>query len=80
MDSFLCKLDKCEVCKENKYSTIEKHGHLVDLRTLKGSSTKINENQKDSKLHIINGNLTLIGWVVLKSKNVIVDKYNIALA
>ena len=25
MDSFLCKLDQCEVCKENKYSTNEKH-------------------------------------------------------
>ena len=80
MDSFLCKLDQCEICKENKYSTNEKHGPLIDLRTLKRSSAKINENQKDSKFHIINGNLNLLGWVVLKSQNVFADKYDIALA
>ena len=80
MNSFLCKLDQCEVCKENQFSTIEKRGPLIDLRTLKRSSIKINENQKDSKFHIINGNLNLLGWVVLKSKNVIADKDDIALA
>ena len=80
MDSFLCKLDQCEVCKENQFSTIEKHGALIDLRTLKRSSAKTNENQKESKFHIINGNLNLLGWVVLKAKNVIADKYNITLA
>ena len=56
MDSFLCKLDQYEVYKENKYSTIEKHGPMIDLRTLKRSSAKINKNQKDSKFNIINGN------------------------
>ena len=80
MDSFLCKLDQYEVYKENKYSTIEKHGPMIDLRTLKRSSAKINENQRDSKFHIINGNLNLLGLVILKSKNVIADKYDIALA
>ena len=65
---------------KKKSSTNEKHGPLIDLRTLKISSAKINENQKDSKFHIINGNLNLLGWVVLKSKNVIVDKDDIALA
>ena len=80
MDSFLCKLDQYEVCKEKIYSTNEKCGSLIDLRTLKRSSAKINENQRDSKFHIINGNLNLLGLVILKSKNVIADKYDIALA
>ena len=53
---------------------------MIDLRTLKRSSAKINENQKDIKSHIINGNLNLLGWVALNSKNVIADKYDIALA
>ena len=53
---------------------------MIDLRTLKRSSAKINENQKDSKFHIINGNLNLLGWVVLKANNVIADNYDIALA
>ena len=79
MDSFLCKLDQCEVCKENQFSTIEKHGPLIDLRTLKRLSAKTNENQKESKFHIINGNLNLLGWVVLKSKIIIADNYDIAL-
>ena len=65
---------------KKKSSTNEKHGPLIDLRTLKISSAKINENQKDSKFHIINGNLNLLEWVVLKSKNVIANKYDIALA
>ena len=30
MNSFLYKLDQCEVCKENRFSTIEKHGPLID--------------------------------------------------
>ena len=46
MDTFLCKLDQCEVCKENEYSTDEKHGLLIDLRTLKISSAKINKTKK----------------------------------
>ena len=79
MDSFLCKLDQCEVCKETQFSTIEKHGPLINLRTLKRSNAKINENQKDSKFHIINGKLYLLGWVVSKAKNVIADNYDIAL-
>ena len=80
IDTYLCNLDQCDVCKENAYSTNEKHGPLIDLRKQKGSSVKINENQKDNKFHTINGNLNLLGWVVLKSKNVIVDKYDTALA
>ena len=56
MDSFLCKLDQWEVCKENKYSANEKHGPLIDLRTLNRSSAKVNKNHKESKFNIINGN------------------------
>ena len=79
MDTYLCNLDQCEVCKENTYNANEKHGPLIDLREIKRSSTKINENKKDSKFQIINGNLNLLAWVVLKSKNVIADKYDTAL-
>ena len=80
MDTYFCNLNQCEVCKENKYTTNEKHGRLIDLRKRKRSSAKINENQKDSKFHIINGNLNLLGWVVLKSKYVIADKCDTVLA
>ena len=52
---------------------------MVDLRKTKRSPAKINENQNDGKYHIINGNLNLLSWDVLKPKNVITDKYNIAL-
>ena len=80
MDTFLYYLDQCEVCKEKTYSNNENYGPLIDLRKIKRSSAKINENQKDSKFHIINGNLNLLRWFVLKSKNVIADKYDTALA
>ena len=53
---------------------------MIDLRQIKRLSAKINEKQKDRKYHIINGNLNLLGWVLLKSKNVIGDKYEISLA
>ena len=46
MDTYLCNLDKCDVCKENTYSTNEKNGPLIDLRNLKRSSVKINKNKK----------------------------------
>ena len=32
----------------------------------------------ESKFHITNGNLNLLGWVVLKSNIVVADKYDIA--
>ena len=35
---------------------------------------------KKSKFNIINGNLNLLGWVVLKSGIVFIDKYDLALA
>ena len=80
METHLCNIDKCDVCKNNVYSTNEEHGPLIDLRKLKRSSAKINKNETDGKFHIINGNLNLLGWVVLKSKKVIDDTYDIALA
>ena len=40
---------------------------MMNLRKLKRSNTKINEKQTEGKFHIINGNLKLLGWVVLKS-------------
>ena len=80
MDTYLCNLDQCDVCKENTHSTNEKYGPLIDLRKLKILIAKMNENQKDSKFQIINRNLNLLAWGVLKSKNVIADKYDKALA
>ena len=59
---------------------VKKNCYLIDLRQIKRLSAKINEMQKDRKYHIINGNLNLLGWVLLKSKNVIGDKYEITLA
>ena len=66
---------------KNTYIVLmQKHGPLIDLRKIKRSCAKINENQNDGKFQIINGNLNVLEWVVLKSKNVIVDKYDISLA
>ena len=52
---------------------------MIDLRKLKRSNAKINEKKLESKFHIINGNLNLLGWVVLKSNIVDADKYDIFL-
>ena len=46
MDTYLCNLNQCYVCKENTYNTNEKHGPLIDLRKLKRLSAKINETKK----------------------------------
>ena len=53
---------------------------MLDLRKLKRSNVKINEKQREGKLHIINRNLNLLGWVVLKANIVVADKYVITLA
>ena len=50
------------------------------MRKLKRSNVKINEKQKEGKFHVINGNLNLLGWVVLKSNIVVANKYDIAFA
>ena len=49
---------------------------LIDLRT---SKAKINERQTEGKFHIIDGNLNVLEWVVLKCNIVVADKYDIAL-
>ena len=71
MDTYLCNIDNCNVCKENISISNEKHGPFIDLRKIKRSSAKINENQNDGKFHIINGNLNLLRRVVLKSKTLL---------
>ena len=58
----------------------KKNGLLIDLRKLKRSNAKINEKTLESKFNIINGNLNLLGWVVLKSNICVADKIDIALA
>ena len=35
MDTYLCNLDQCEVCKEKKISTNKKYGPFIDLRKIK---------------------------------------------
>ena len=78
MEQHLCLKKIHDVCKENKYSSKEKNGPLIDLRELKRSNAKINEKQIEGKFHIINGNGNLLGWVILKSNIVVVDKYDLA--
>ena len=53
---------------------------MIDLRLLRKYNVKINEKQKKAKYSIINCNLNLLGWVVLKYDIVMEDKYDIALA
>ena len=52
---------------------------MIDLRKLKRSNAKINEQQTEGKFYIINGNLNLLVLVVMKSNIVVIDKYDIAL-
>ena len=68
------------MCINNKYATNEENGPLIDLRNIKKSHAKINENNTSGKFHIINGNLNTLGWVVLKSGIVMGDKYDKSLA
>ena len=42
------------------------------------SNEKMNEKQIEGKFYIINGNLKLLKWVVLKSNIIVADKYDIA--
>ena len=64
---------------KNINMAVKKNGPLIDLRKLKRTNAKINK-KIEGKFYIINGNLNLLGWVVLKSNIVVVDKYDIALA
>ena len=80
MDNQLCSIETCDVCNNDKFATVEQNGPLTDLRKLKKSNTKINDNQKRARYDILNGNLNLLGWVVLKSNMVMVEKYDKTLA
>ena len=59
---------------------MEGNGPLSDLWLVKKVNANINENKEKGKFNIINGNLNLLGWVVLKSDIVVADKYDLALA
>ena len=54
-----CKLNKCPVCKNNKYGLVANKCPLIDLRKLKRCKVL-----KESG--VIFGDLSLLGWVVLK--------------
>ena len=60
-----CKLNKCPVCKNNKYGLVTNKCPLIDLRKLKRCKV-IKESD------VIFGDLSLLGWVVLKSD----EKFN----
>ena len=49
---------------------------MIDSRKLRKSNAKINDNQKTGKYDILNGNLNLLGYVVLKSNMVMREKYD----
>ena len=53
------------------FATAEQNGLLINLRMLGKSNAKINDNQKTGKCDILNGDLNLLGWVVLKSNMVL---------
>ena len=59
---------------------MEGNGPLSDLWLVKKVNANINENKEKGKFNIINGNLNLLGWVVLKSNIFVADKYDLALA
>ena len=42
----LYSMELCVVCKINKYENMEGNSRLIDLRLVKKSDTKINENKK----------------------------------
>ena len=52
-------------------ATAEQNGLLINLRRLGKSNAKINDNQKIGKCDILNGDLNLLGWAVLKSNMVL---------
>ena len=68
------------MCNNNTYGNMEGNGPLSDLWLVKKVNANINENKEKGKFNIINGNLNLLGWVVLKSDIVVADKYDLALA
>ena len=73
----VCSIEICDVCSNNKYTTIEVNDPFIDFRSIKKSHAKINE--KKDKYHLINGHLNLLGLVVLESDILMEEKYNISL-
>ena len=68
------------MCNINTVATVELNGPLFDLIKLRNPNTKINDTKKTGKYDILNGNLNLIGWVVLKLNMVMGEKYDEILA
>ena len=52
--NWLCDSETCQLCINNKYATNEENGPLIDLRKIKKSYAKINENNTSGKFHIVN--------------------------
>ena len=75
-----CKTESCNLCINNKFATNEDNGSLIDLRNSKKNNAKINDNNISGKFDIINVNLNIFGWVVLKSRMVMGDKFDESLA
>ena len=80
MENKFFSTEICDVCNNKTYGNMEGNGPLGDLWLVKKVNANINENQEKGKFNIINGNLNLLGWVVLKSDIVVADKYDLALA
>ena len=76
----LCVVDACDVCMKKLFAQDEENGPLIDLRNLRKSNAKINDKNQTGKYDIINGHLNLLGWVVLKSKMVMTERYDETLA
>ena len=66
-----CKLEKCSVCKNNKFGLVNNKCPVTDLRKWKSFNI-----QKDSIVAF--SDLNLLGWVFLKSdKTLLMIKINL---
>ena len=66
-------MEKCHICKNNKFGLVANKCPVIDLRKLKSYNI-----QKDSNVSF--GDLNLFGWVVLKSDKIFIDESNEPLA
>ena len=66
-------MEKCSVCKNNKFGLVANKCPVIGLRKLKSFNI-----QNDSNVTF--GDLNLLGWVVLKSDKQIIDDLNEPLA
>ena len=60
--NLLCDTDSCNLCINNKLTTNEDNGPLIDLGKSRKCYAKINHNNTTGKFDIINGNLNTLGW------------------